>query len=371
MEYKKTSDTYISRSSTLERDYYTKKSIFKKEHKNIFQNDWICAGHISEFSQSGSFKVINNSNESALITKDNDGSINAFYNLCRHRGTRIKDEPCGKFKNNIRCNYHGWSYDLKGELISAPHMNKVEGFKNDDFPLHQIPLKIWEGFIFLNFNDEANDFDNFFKPIQNKFRLWNIANLEIGNTIEYQIKCNWKLIIQNYSECYHCPIIHPRLSAIHNYLGGHNDLFSGPFLGGYMEFSDNKESITSTGNLCCPPISTLNEDSLNKVYYYSIFPNLLLSLHPDYVMYHLITPLKTDKTLISCGWLFSEGVVSSNKYDLSEAINFWDQTNKEDWYISEQSQLGINSKKYQPSPYSTQESLLAAFDRYYLKRINK
>ena len=96
-------------------------------YKNIFQNDWICAGHISEFSQSGSFKVINNSNESALITKDNDGSINAFYNLCRHRGTRIKDEPCGKFKNNIRCNYHGWSYDLKGELISAPHMNKVEG----------------------------------------------------------------------------------------------------------------------------------------------------------------------------------------------------------------------------------------------------
>ena len=250
-------------------------------------------------------------------------------------------------------------------------MNKVEGFKNNDFPLHQIPLKIWEGFIFLNFNDEVNDFDNFFKPIQNKFRLWNIANLEIGNTIEYQIKCNWKLIIQNYSECYHCPIIHPRLSAIHNYLGGHNDLFSGPFLGGYMEFSDNKESITSTGNLCCPPISTLNEDSLNKVYYYSIFPNLLLSLHPDYVMYHLITPLKTDKTLISCGWLFSEGVVSSNKYELSEAINFWDQTNKEDWYISEQSQLGINSKKYQPSPYSTQESLLAAFDRYYLKRINK
>ena len=257
MEYKKTSDTYISRSSTLERDYYTKKSIFKKEHKNIFQNDWICAGHVSEFSQSGSFKVINNSNESALITKDNDGSINAFYNLCRHRGTRIKDEPCGKFKNNIRCNYHGWSYDLKGELISAPHMNKVEGFKNNDFPLHQIPLKIWEGFIFLNFNDQVNDFDNFFKPIQNKFRLWNIANLEIGNTIEYQIKCNWKLIIQNYSECYHCPIIHPRLSAIHNYLGGHNDLFSGPFLGGYMEFSDNKESITSTGNLCCPPILSL------------------------------------------------------------------------------------------------------------------
>ena len=138
-----------------------------------------------------------------------------------------------------------------------------------------------------------------------------------------------------------------------------------------MKFSDTKESITSTGNLCCPPINTLNEDSLNKVYYYSIFPNLLLSLHPDYVMYHIITPLKTDKTLISCGWLFSKGVVSSKKHNLSEAINFWDQTNKEDWYISEQSQLGINSKKYQPSPYSTQESLLAAFDHYYLKRINK
>ena len=187
-------------------------------------------------------------------------------------------------------------------------------------------------------------------------------------TIHYEVAGNWKLVIQNYCECYHCPIIHPDLAAITPYMGGRNDLHEGPFLGGYMDFKEDKESVTASGHFCFPPLKGLGEDDKKRVYYYSIFPNMLLSLHPEYVMYHTVQPDGVDKCKVECTWLFDPSV-DTEKYNPNEAIDFWDMTNKQDWYISELSQLGIQSSRYLPAPYSGQESLLAAFDEHYIKQL--
>ena len=135
-----------------------------------------------------------------------------------------------------------------------------------------------------------------------------------------------------------------------------------------MDFNKNKNSITKNGELCSPILPQLEEKNKRRVYYYSIFPNMLLSLHPEYVMFHTVWPNGNKKSIVECSWLFEEDVINSNKYQPEDAINFWDMTNKQDWHISELSQLGIQSKKYSPAPYSGQESLLAAFDSYYLKQ---
>ena len=153
-------------------------------------------------------------------------------------------------------------------------------------------------------------------------------------------------------------------------MGGRNDLFEGPFLGGYMDFNNGKDSISSSGELCCPPLPNVKEEDKKRVYYYSIFPNMLLSLHPEYVMYHTVWPLGINRSKVTCSWLFTEEIINSNDHKIEEAVDFWDMTNKQDWYISELSQLGIQSKKYSPAPYSGQESLLAAFDKHYKKIIN-
>ena len=137
-----------------------------------------------------------------------------------------------------------------------------------------------------------------------------------------------------------------------------------------MNFNENKKSVTSSGDLCCPPIKNLNKKELDRVYYYSIAPNMLLSLHPEYVMYHTVWPIDVDHCEVECSWLFEKETVDSKKYNTDEAINFWDTTNKQDWHICELSQLGIQSKKYNPAPYSGQESLLAAFDSYYKYLLN-
>ena len=139
----------------------------------------------------------------------------------------------------------------------------------------------------------------------------------------------------------------------------------------FMHTIKSKESISESGELCCPILPNLRGENKNRVYYYSIFPNLLLSLHPEYVMTHTIWPDGYDKCIVECSWLFEKHSITSNKYKPDNAIKFWNITNKQDWHISELSQLGIQSKMYAPAPYSGQESLLAAFDKYYLSIIDR
>lgn len=369
MNFKKTADTLIKNSHTLDRKYYMSKKILNKEYEDIFFNQWICVGRESELVQPGQYKVVNIGTESIIVICNNDYQIIAHYNICRHRGTRICEQENGMFSKSIQCGYHGWSYNLDGSLIGAPHMNSVKNFKKSEYGLHPVALQRWEGFIFINLSDKPANFNEIFNPLLNKFSQWSLPKLNTYKTIKYKVNGNWKLIVQNYCECYHCPILHPELSAIHNYMGGRNDLFEGPFLGGYMEFNNDKKSISKSGDLCCPLLPELKKENKNRVFYYSIFPNMLLSLHPEYAMFHTIWPKGSHECVVECSWLFEKNVISSNLYQPQDALHFWDMTNKQDWHISELSQLGIQSRKYTPSPYSGQESLLAAFDKYYLNII--
>ena len=371
MNYKKTAETLIKGAHTLDHKYYVEQGILEEEYKNIFLKTWICAGRLSELENIGDYKMIEIGNESVIIIRNKLKELSAYYNVCRHRGTRICSNSTGNYSKSIQCGYHGWTYNLDGSLIGAPNMDNVEGFNKSDYSLHQIQIAEWEGFIFINLSEDPKDFEDEFSPLIGRFSNWNISDLNTYKTKQYNVKSNWKLVVQNYCECYHCPILHPELAAIHNYMGGQNDLYKGPFLGGYMDFNQDKDSVTSSGKLCCPPLDGIKKEDLNRVYYYSIFPNLLLSLHPDYVMYHIILPNGIDKCDVTCSWLFDNNAIESKKYNLDDAVEFWDMTNKQDWYITELSQLGIQSKKYAPAPYSGQESLLAAFDQYYLDIINK
>ena len=254
MSFKKTSETLIKGSHTLDQKYYLNQDILDQEYNNIFFKSWICAGRLSELENIGDFKMIEIGNESVIIIRNKLKELSAYYNVCRHRGTKICTNSKGNYSKSIQCGYHGWTYNLDGSLIGAPNMDNVEGFSKSDYPLHEIKIAEWEGFIFINLSENPKKFEDEFSPLIGRFNNWNISNLNTYESIEYNVKCNWKLVIQNYCECYHCPILHPELAAIHNYMGGKNDLYKGPFLGGYMDFNHDKDSITSSGDLCCPPL---------------------------------------------------------------------------------------------------------------------
>jgi len=251
-------------------------------------------------------------------------------------------------------------------------MDETPGFKKVDYPLKPARLGLWEGFIFLNLTDASASLEKWFEPLGGKFSPWNLATLRSAKRIEYDVQANWKLIFQNYSECYHCLGVHPELSKISPYDSAENDLTEGPFLGGFMRIASDK-SLTKSGNACALPVGNFGDQDFRFVFYYSIFPNMLLSLHPDYVMVHQLQPQSPERTVIYCDWLFhpeAAGVTAPGyRFDPDDAVEFWDVVNQQDWHVCELSQQGTSSRAYEPGPYSARESIPAAWDREYLRHL--
>jgi Rieske 2Fe-2S family protein len=362
----KTAETYSQGAKTLPQRYFTSPEIFAEEQERIFARHWLCVGHQSQLVNHGDYFVQEAAGESLILLRDRSRTIRGFYNLCRHRGTRICENNHGRFRESIQCPYHAWTYGLDGRLIGAPHMNQIEGFDKTQYSLHAANLAIWEGFIFVNLAAQPEPFESVFAPLHNKFTHWNLPNLKSAKRIAYDVRANWKLIFENYSECYHCPTVHPMLAKLTPYDAAENDLYEGPFLGGFMPIP-KAGSVTMSGNACALPVGDINAEDHHRVFYYSIFPNMLLSMHPDYVMVHTVWPQSPERVTIFCDWLFHPDAFDRPDFNPNDAIEFWDMTNRQDWHVCELSQQGISSRVYQPGPYSPRESIPAAFDREYLR----
>jgi len=362
--------TLVAGSRTLPGNYYTSPEIFQAELEHIFFERWLVVGRAEQVPQAGDYFLVSIGLESIIVVRDRQGQVNAFYNVCRHRGTRICTQETGRFPASIQCPYHAWTYGLDGKLIGAPLMDEVLEFDKSDYPLQAVNLVEWQGFLLINLSRKPLPFEEAYAPVLEKFSDWSLPELRIVKRIDYEVKANWKLVIQNYSECYHCPLIHPELARKSPYRSGRNDLFEGPFLGGYMDLNDEIDSLTLSGRVCSLPISGVQEDDLRRVYYYALFPNTLLSLHPDYVMVHKLWPKGPAETLITCEWMFAPQAIATPGFGPDEAVDFWDMTNRQDWHVCELSQLGVASRAYTPGLYAGNESLLAAFDREVLRALN-
>ncbi len=363
-----TKESYRPGSRTLPGFYYTAPEVFAEEEERIFLRSWLCAGREEEIAEPGEYFLVSAAGESVIVVRGEDGIARAHHNVCRHRGTRLCEEERGRLGRSIQCPYHAWTYALDGRLIGAPDMDTVEGFARADYPLHPAATASWGGFLFVHLGEDAQPFEEAYAPLLDRFARFRLDTLRSWRRIEYDVNANWKLLFQNYSECLHCPVLHPRLTQLTPYRSGHNDLVEGPFLGGYMVLAEKGGSMTMSGRSCSLPVGELPEEDLERVYYYSIFPNLLLSLHPDYVMAHRLWPAAPDRTRVVCEWLFHPDARDAADFRPDDAVEFWDATNREDWHIVELGQAGISSRKYGPGPYSARESLPAAWDREYLRR---
>ena len=363
--FRKTAETFAAGAKTLPQKYFVSPEVFQKEQMVLFSTQWVLVGHQSQIAKPGDYFVQDVAGESLIIARGTRLTISGFYNVCRHRGTRLRTDACGH-ASAIQCPYHAWTYGLDGRLIGAPHMDDVPGFDKADYSLHAVNLALWEGFIFVNLADAPTPLEKWFAPLSRKFSHWNLSHLRSAKRIEYDVRANWKLIFENYSECYHCPGVHPTLAKLTPYDSAENDLCEGPFLGGFMPITKGK-SLTMSGNACALPVGEVNAEDFHRVFYYSIFPNMLLSMHPDYVMVHQLWPQSPERTLILCDWFFHPEAFDRPEFRPNDAIEFWDMTNKQDWHVCELSQQGIASRAYQPGPYSPPESIPAAWDREYLR----
>ena len=351
-------------AQTLPARYYTDAQLFDREMERIFARRWIAAGRVDEVSEPGSFVTRIVGRESLIIVCDRQDRLQAFFNVCRHRGTRICSAPRGNFGETIQCPYHAWTYGLDGRLVGAPHMDNVPGFNRDDYPLHRVAVDEWDGHIFLHLTGGRDQsLRQQLDALPEKFRAWQMGELRLGTRIVYDVRANWKLIIQNYSECLHCPIIHPALNRLSHYLSGENEPAHSAYIGGRMDLRPGFETFSTDGlrhRGCLPGLAA---EDRSRIYFYAVLPNLLLSPHPDYVMTQTLWPRACDRTEIVSEWLFHPDQISRPDFTMDDVITFWDETNRQDWHVSELSQLGIASRAYSPGPYSDREDLLYQFDR--------
>ena len=359
----------IGSGTSLSQRYFVSPEIFAQEQNKIFSEQWLLVGHQSQIGTSGDYFLAEVAGENLIIVRDRKSTIRAFYNVCRHRGCRLREDRSGH-TSAIQCPYHAWTYALDGTLLSAPHMDDVPGFDKMEHSLRPAHLGLWEGFIFVNLADSPTPLKEWFGPLTGKFFQWNLPKLRSAKRINYDVQANWKLLFENYSECYHCPGVHPQLSKVSPYNSAENDLIEGPFLGGFMRIT-NGTSLTNSGKSCALSVGTFGKDDFRRVFYYSIFPNALLSLHPDYVMVHQLWPVSPARTLIFCDWFFHLDAFEQKDFKPEDAIEFWDMTNKQDWHICELSHQGIASRAYVPGPFSSRESIPAAWDRYYLRVLSE
>lgn len=360
----RTEEHYVAGALTLPQHYYTSQETFDREVERIHRRYWLCAGHQSRIPEAGDYFLLNIFDESLIILRDRQGEVRAFYNVCRHRGTRVCEQAEGRFGGSLQCSYHAWTYGLDGKLIGAPFMKDVAGFRAEDYPLRAAPVALWEGFIFVHLGPQPPEpFEQSYGALLGRFQTWHMAELRSHQRIAYEVASNWKYIFQNFNECYHCPTIHPLLNKFTDYTSGSNDLIEGPFLGGSLDLRN--ESMTVSGRLCALPLGEPGEPA-RRAYYYSILPNLLLNIHPDYVMFHLVLPQGPGRSRVVSEWLFRPEAFGREDFRPQEAVEFWDETNRQDWHVCELGQLGVSSQAYAPGWYTPRESLLEAFDRHYL-----
>lgn len=359
--------------STLAGRYYYDPNIYGQEMERIFSQMWVCVGRAEAVARPGAYQVVTIGRESIIVVCDKEGILHAFLNVCRHRGSRLCTEASGQLKGAIQCRYHAWTYALDGRLIGAPNVLNDQQFDRLAFGLIPVALQVWQGLIWLNLADEpepvAEQIDG---PIVERFgsyepfKRWGLGELHVGKSIAYDVKANWKLIIENFQECYHCGPMHPELCALLPGFKSNVTYVSGDA----ATYADYAEAFTVTGKASRPHLKDLLPEDLRRYYGIVINPNVLLNLVDDHVVIHTIHPRGPDRSIIVCDWLFDPDVMAAPGFDPMDAVELFDIVNQQDWEVCELAQLGMSSRAYRNGGvYVPAENHIRAFADFVLQRI--
>ena len=341
-------------SSMLPRAAYVDQAVFDWEQRNIFSG-WHCIGHAADLDVVGAQRATGSGAGSVLLVRDDRSTVRAFANVCRHRGHELLACGASTKGRGIVCPYHSWSYKLNGDLRKAPGFDAVAGFDPARFALTELRLIDWHGWLFVDPSGQDCDFADHVAGIEEIVAPYRPENLAVVARHSYELATNWKVIVENYQECYHCPSIHPELSRISPPDSGENIELPGKWIGGWMSMIDEAETMSLSGRSGGVAIKGLSAQEMRTVMYLVGFPNLLVSLHPDYVMTHRMTPLAVDRTHVECAWAFPREALETPGFDPSYAVDFWDLTNRQDWAACESVQRGLGSPYARPGPLAPAE----------------
>jgi len=366
---------------TLPTTWYRSADIFRIEKERIFCREWLAVCREEELPLPGDSQVLDVLGESVLLVRNREGQLRAFYNVCRHRGARLCRAAGEKVAAGrvalpggitagrlIVCPYHQWSYDFNGALIAAPHLGAGTGFNKQEFHLYPVAVETWGGFVFLNLTPSgASPLAAQLAGIPERLQRYPLADLSVGATIRYEVQANWKIICENYNECYHCAGVHPELCAVvpsFRDAGGANlDWNRG------IAHREGAYTFTASGTTARRAFPGLNEDEQVRHKGELVYPNLFLSAACDHVAAFILRPRGPERTDITCHFLFETHELLKPGFDPSDAVDFWDLVNRQDWTVCEAVQVGIRARVHAHGYYAPMEDWNLDIRRYVTDRI--
>jgi Rieske 2Fe-2S family protein len=343
-------DVSSSLISTLPGLSYTDPALFQREQEKIFEARWIAAARSADLDGPGAFRTLDIGRENVILVRGRDGQLRAFLNVCRHRGARVCMERSGVARRNIQCGYHAWTYGLDGKLVAAPNLNRMPDVDRTEYGLVPVPVREWLGYTWVCVADEPPSFeDTVIGAVTGRLggagiiEGWGIENLEVGRRISYDVRANWKLIVENFMECYHCATIHPELTEV---LPEFADGFAAQYFVGHgAAFAEEAEGFTVDGSAGVTVIPGVVEGHDRKYYAITVNPQVFINLVPDHVIFHRMYPVGPDRTVVECDWLYLPEVVRSGQ-DLDRSVELFHRVNQQDFDACERCQLAATSKAY-------------------------
>lgn len=358
---------------TLPASAYLSGDAWNRERERIFFREWFCVGREEALRGPGDYLKVEVAGESVLVVRTRKGELRGYYNVCRHRGSQLAPDDVsrtGRFKGAIVCPYHAWTYGLDGELRAAPFLNESDGLRKEQLSLYPVGADAWGGFVFVNLTpDGAGRLAERLGPIPERVRRYPLAELRTGRRITYELEANWKVVVENYNECYHCGPVHPELCevvpAFKERGGAGLDWEEG------VPHREGATTFTFSGTTSRAPFPGLSEEEKTRHKGELVYPNLMVSLSADHVAAFTLWPKGPERTAIDCDFLFHPGETAKPGFDPTDAVDFWDLVNRQDWRICESVQRGMGSRAFRYGYYAPMEDLSLDIRRYVGDRLGE
>ena len=379
----------------LDRAFYTDADIYQRDISEIYLKCWLYAGHVSEITAVGDYFLFEFAGESVIIVRSDENTVSALLNVCRHRGSKVclSDRGCAK---KLVCRYHAWVYELDGSLRAAAHMQ--DDLDKAGLSLRKVHVEVLEGMIYINFAEQPAAF----KPVRDAMteclRPYRLDDAKVAHRQTYSIDANWKLSLENYTECYHCLPSHPEYSKGHSLAKPAarsaelmEEVMARAAECGLSDVAVNRNYLDAegygadcayerypmwrghiTGSDDGQPVAPLMGDI--KGYDggttdFQVGPVTFALAYCDYVVIYRFTPVSLDKSECDITWLVNGDAEEGKDYDKDRLIWLWDVTTAADKRIIEYNAEGVNSRYYKPGPLSTMEEFTWTYMSWYLEAI--
>jgi Rieske 2Fe-2S family protein len=332
---------------------------YERELDTFWYARWIAVAREEELPEAGDYVVAKVGTQSFVLLRDEAGGIRAFHNTCRHRGSILCTESRGRFeRGRITCPYHAWTYDLGGSLVATPRRMATPDFDMKRFSLNAVAVDTWGGFVFINLaGRKARPLAGSLGDLPGRFANYGFPGLRIGKRVVAEVQANWKLLAENFSECFHCPPVHPELCRIvtaYREAGAWG--LDEAATRGKPEYKAGAQTLTLDGTARVPPFAGLTKAQQAVLYIPEMhLPNLFLNVQPDYVNAHMMFPTGPGSVRIVYDWLFEPRALADPAFDLSHYTALWDVTNRQDARNCEWQQAGMQSRAFSEGVYMPQE----------------